>query len=127
MYLQCLESRLKVLLATFGLQNCTTEGVIKVTSSDISSTVLTDKNRLNAICTNVTFVLKTNSLLDTAQVNATLGRSISATLYDTYANVIEVNIESCSNGNLLLVNGTCVCRLELNSSPIKKTTKKNNT
>ena len=76
--------------------------MIKVTSSDISSTVLADNNRLNANCTNVTFVLKTNSLLDTAQVNATLGRSISATLYDPYANVIEVNFESCSNGYLLV-------------------------
>ena len=112
--------KVKVLLATFGLQNGTTKGVIKVTSSDSSSTVLTDNNRLNANCTNVTFVLKTNSLLDTALVNVPLERSISATLYDTYANIIEVNIESCSNGYLLLVNGTCVCRLELNSSPIKK-------
>ena len=59
------EINVKVLLATFDLQNGTTEGVIKVTSSDSSSTVLTDDNRLNAICTNLTFVLKTNSLLDT--------------------------------------------------------------
>ena len=116
--------KVKVLLAALGLQNGTTEGVIKVTSSDSSSTVPTDNNRLNAICTNVTFVLKTNSLLDTALVNGTFGESISATLYDTYANVIEVNIESCSNGYLLLVNGTCVCRLELNSPPIKKPQRK---
>ena len=106
-----------VLIATVGLQNGTTEGVIKLTSSDSSSTVQTENNRLNAICTNVTFTLRTNTLLGSKQVYATLKSSINKPLYDHYAKVIEVNIESCPNG-FPLVDGMCVCRMELNSPQI---------
>ena len=49
-----------VSLATVGIKGGLTEGVIKLTSSDSSSTVHTNNNRLNATCTNVTFTLKTN-------------------------------------------------------------------
>ena len=107
---------IKVSLATVGLQNGTTEGIIKLTSYS-SSKVQAYFKRLNAICTNVTFTLRTNNSLGSKQVYTTLKSSINKPLYDPYVKVIEVNIESCPNG-FPFVDGTCVCRMELNSPPI---------
>ena len=62
--------------------------MIKLTSSDSSSGQI----RLNAQCTNITF--KTNYLLITAQVYATLQSSIEP-LSDPLAKVTDITIESC--------------------------------
>ena len=98
-------------LATVGLQNGTTEGVIKLTS-DSSSKVQT--NKINANCTNVTFTLEINISLNITQVYVTLQSSVSEPFNDPYAKLIKINIESCPSG-FPLVSGTCVCSSELNS------------
>ena len=104
-------------LATVGLRNGLTEGVIKLTISDSSSTLQTDYNRIKSICTNVTFKLRSNSSLNTTQVYVTLERSVSEPLSDPLAKVIKVTIESCPIG-FPLVNDTCICNPELNSPSI---------
>ena len=105
-------------LATVGSKDGLTKGVIKLTSSDNSSIVLVDNNRLNATCTNITFKLTANpDLLNATVIYATLENSIIGPLQDHQAKVINVTIESCPIG-LLLVNDTCVCRSELNTPPI---------
>ena len=101
-------------LATVGILDGLTEGVIKLTSSDNSSIVQYNNNRLNAVCTNVNFTLRINSSVDTTRINATLNSSI---IEHSYAKVIEVKIEACPIG-FQLVNGTCICRPELNSGSI---------
>ena len=108
---------INVSLATVGILDGLTQGVIKLKSSDNSSIVQYHKNRLNAVCTNITFTLRANSSLKTIQIYATLKSSINEPLYDPYAKVIEVNIEPCPNG-FPLVNDTCVCRPELNTPSI---------
>ena len=105
-------------LATVGLRKGLTTGVIKMTSSNSSTTVQTYNNRLNTTCTNVTFTLRTNPLLKTTEVYAKLDRSISKFLHDSHTKIIEVTIESCQNGYPFL-NGACVCGWELNILPIK--------
>ena len=93
-------------LATVGLNDGLTQGVIKLTSSDNSSTVQT---RLNAKCTNVH--LKTNLLLDKAHIYARLESEPSL------AKIIEVTIESCPIG-FMLGKDACICGPELNLSSI---------
>ena len=104
-------------LATIGLKGSLTYGLIKLNSSDNSSTLQYDKNRINANCTNITFKVITKPSLNTTHVYATLESSIRKHLYDPYAKVIEVTIESCPNG-YPLVNDSCVCRSKLNSEAI---------
>ena len=101
---------INISLATVGAKDGLTEGVIKLTSLDSSTTRI----RLNAKCTNVTF--KTNLSLITAQVYATLESSIEPSS-DHLAKVIDVTIESCPHG-FMLGKDTCVCRPELNVSSI---------
>ena len=102
-----------VSLATVGILDGLTQGVIKLNLSDNSSIVQYQNNRLNPTCTNVTFTLGTNRSLDTTQVYATLNSSIIEPLYDPYVKIIEVTIKPCPNG-FPLVNGKCSCRPELN-------------
>ena len=104
-------------LANVGLRNGLTEGMIKLTISDSSSTVQNGNNRLNAICTNVTFKLRTSPSLNTTQVYVTLKSSVSKPLSDPLAKVVEVKIESCPTG-FPLVKDTCICSPELNSPSI---------
>ena len=105
-------------LATVGNKDGLTKGVIKLTTSDSSSsTVQTDNTRLNATCTNVTFNLIANPSLNTTQVYVTLDSSISGPSSDVYVKVIEVSIKSCPIGYPLL-NDVCSCRSELNTSSI---------
>ena len=102
-------------LATVGNKDGLTKGVIKLTTSDSSSsTVQTDDTRLNATCTNVTFNLIANPSLNTTQVYVTLDSSISEPSSDVYAKVIEVSIKSCPFGYPLL-NDTCSCSSKLNT------------
>ena len=102
-----------VSLATVGLKDTLTEGVIKLNLSDNSSIVHYNNNRLNAVCTNVTFTLRINPSLNTTEVYVTLHNSISEPFDDPYSKVIEITIDSCPNGYPFR-NGTCVCRSELN-------------
>ena len=105
-------------LATVGNKDGLTKGVIKlITSDNSSSTIQTDNTRLNATCTNVTFKLLANPSLNTSYIIVTLESSISELLHVDYAKVIEVNIESCPIGFPLL-NDACSCRAELNTSSI---------
>ena len=107
-------------LATVGNKDGLTKGVIKLTTSDSSSsTVQTDNTRLNATCTNVTFNLRANPSLNTTQVYVTSEGLISDLSSNDihYVKVIEVNIESCPIG-FPLVNNACSCRSELNTSSI---------
>ena len=108
---------INVSLATVGTLDGLTQGVIRLNSSDNSFIVQYNNNRLNAICTNITFILRIKPSLDTTQVNTTLETSISEPLNDPYTKVIEVTIEPCPNG-YPLVNGICVCRPELNLGSI---------
>ena len=108
---------INVSLATAGLKDGLTQGVIKLNSSDNSSIVQYNENRLNAVCTNITFTLRKDSSLNTIQVYATLQSSINEPLHDPYAKVIEVTIEPCPNG-YPIVNNTCVCRPELDTPSI---------
>ena len=102
-------------LATVGSKDGLTKGVIKLTSSDSSSIVQIDNNRLNATCTNITFKLTANPyLLNATNIYATLENSIIDPLKDHRAKVIHVTIESCPIG-FPLMNDTCVCRSELNT------------
>ena len=105
-------------LATVGNKDGLTKGVIKLTTSDSSSsTVQTDNTRLNATCTNVTFKLTANSSLNTTKVYVTLEDLISGLSFEVYPIFIDISIESCPIG-YPLVNDTCVCRSELNTSSI---------
>ena len=105
-------------LATVGSKDGLTKGVIKLTSSDSSSIVQIDNNRLNATCTNVIFKLNANpDFLNATNIYATLESSIIDPLQDHRAKVIDVTIESCPIG-FILVNDTCICRSELNTPPI---------
>ena len=105
-------------LATVGNKDGLTKGVIKLTTSDgSSSNVQTDNPRLNATCTNVTFKLIANPSLNTTQVYVTSESSISEPSSDPLAKLIKVNIESCPIG-YPLVNNACSCRSELNTSSI---------
>ena len=104
-----------VSLAAVGILDGLTQGVIKLNSLNNLSVVQYNNNRLNATCTNVTFTLATS--LNTTQVYATLNNSISEPFYDPYVKVIEVTIKPCPNG-YPLVNGTCICRPELNLGSI---------
>ena len=101
---------INISLATVGSKDGLTEGVIKLTSSDSSTTII----RVSAKCINVTF--KTNLSLITDQVYASLESSIEPSS-DHLAKVIGVTIESCPLG-FLLGKDTCVCRPELNLSSI---------
>ena len=104
-------------LATVGSRNGLTNGMIKLT--DISSNEYTAVyNIISATCTNINYKLKANtSTMNTTLIYVRLERSISDHLQDPYAKVIEVTIESCPIG-FPLVNDTCVCRSELNTSSI---------
>ena len=105
-------------LATVGLKNGLTKGVIKLTLSDNLSTLSSHSNRLNATCTNVTFKLSANpDLLNATDIYVTLETSIIDPLLDHQAKVIHVTIDSCPIG-FPLVNNTCVCRSELNTPPM---------
>ena len=105
-------------LATVGNKDGLTKGVIKLTTSDSSSsTVQTDNTRLNATCTNVTFKLTANPSLNTTQVYVTPEGLISRLTSDGYDKIIEVSIDSCPIG-YPLVNDACSCRSELNTSSI---------
>ena len=105
-------------LAAVGSKDGLTEGVIKLTSSNSSSTIKINKNTLKAACTNITFKLNANpSLLNATDIYTTLIDSIIDPLQDHMAKVINVTIEYCPIG-FLLVNDTCVCRSELNTPPI---------
>ena len=107
-------------LATVGNKDGLTKGVIKLTTSDSSSsTVQTDNTRLNAICTDVTFKLAVNPSLNTTKIYVILEGLVNGFLFDDYdKNInIEVSIESCPVG-YPLVNDACSCRSELNTSSI---------
>ena len=107
-------------LATVGNKDGLTKGVIKLTTSDSSSSnVQTDNTRLNATCTNVTFKLRANPSLNTTQVYVTSEGLISELSSNDihYVKVTEVNIESCPIG-FPLINNACSCRSELNTSSI---------
>ena len=106
-----------VSLATVGLKHGLTKGVIELNLVDNSSILQYKNNRLNATCTNITFKLITNLILNTTQIYATHNSSNNEHLPNTYAKVIDVSIKSCPYG-FPLVNGTCVCRSELNSRQI---------
>ena len=108
---------INVSLATVGILDGLTQGMIKLSTTDNSSIVQNNNNRLKTTCTNVIFTLITNTSLKTTQVYATLESSNTEPLYDPYAKVIEVTIEPCPNG-FPLVNGKCACRPELNSDSI---------
>ena len=105
-------------LATVGLLNGLTKGVIKLSSPDSSSNVQADNKRLNATCTNVTITLSANpDLINATDIYATLESSIVDPLHNSQAKVISITIDSCPIGFPLL-NDTCVCRYELNTPPI---------
>ena len=109
---------INISLAAVGNKFGLTKGVIKLTTSDnSSSTVQTDNTRLNATCTNVTFKITANPSLNTSKVYVTLEGLLSGLSPDDYAKVIEVSIESCPIGFPLL-NDACSCRAELNTSSI---------
>ena len=105
-------------LAAVGNKDGLTKGVIKLTTSECSSSTLqTDNTRLNATCTNVTFKLTANPSLNTTKVYVKSEGLVSELSSDGHAKVIEVNIESCPIG-YPLVNDACTCRSELNTSSI---------
>ena len=104
---------ISISLATVGSKNGLTNGVIKFTPSDVQ----TVNNRLIPNCTDVTFSLTANSSLNTTQVYITLEKSIKP-LYDPFAKVIDITIQSCPIGFPLdIKNNTCVCRSELIEPP----------
>ena len=108
----------RVSLATVGIQNGLTKSVINLNSSDDSSIVQCDNNRLNAICTNLSFTLIKYSSLNATQIYVTLERENNLEhVHENYTKVIEVTIEPCPNG-FPLVNGKCSCRPELTSGSI---------
>ena len=64
-------------LVIVGSKDGLTKGIIKLTSSDSSSTLLSHINRLNATCTNITFKINANPLfLNATSIYATLESSI---------------------------------------------------
>ena len=100
-------------LATVGSKNGLTNGVIKFTPSNVQ----TVNDRLIPSCTDVTFSVTANTSLNTTQVYVTLEKSIKP-LYDPFAKVIDVIIQSCPIGFPLdIKNNTCVCRSELTKPP----------
>ena len=101
-------------LATVGFRNGLTKGMIKFTDS-LSNEYVVYKV-LSASCTNVTYKIKTKPSLNTTEVYVTLESSIEPSS-DFLLKVIEFNIEFCPVG-FPLVNDTCVCRSELNTSSI---------
>ena len=106
----------KISLATVGLKDGLTKGVIKLTSSDDSYNVQTNNNRLNATCTNITFNLRPNhESLNTTKVFVILESSVSEPSVDILAKIINVTMEPCPIG-FPLINNTCVCRSELKTS-----------
>ena len=108
----------KISLATVGLKDGLTKGVIKLTSSDGSYSVQTNDNRLNATCTNVTFNLRpTRQSLNATKIFVILESSVSELTVDSLAKIINVTMEPCPIG-FPLINNTCVCRSELNTSSI---------
>ena len=103
-------------IATVGIKDGLTEGIIKFTDSSSNEHIY----NLSANCNIITYGFKMNSSLNTTQVFITL-ESIKDNLYDGYdppAKAIEIIVESCPVG-FPLVNSTCVCRSELNTSSIK--------
>ena len=103
-------------IATVGIKDGLTEGIIKFTDSSSNEHIY----NLSANCNIITYEFKMNSSLNTTQVSITL-ESTKDNLYDGYdppAKAIEIIVESCPVG-FPLVNGTCVCRSELNTSSIK--------
>ena len=105
-------------LATVGNKDGLTKGVIKLTTSDSSSsTVQTDNTRLNATCTNVTFKLTANPSLNTTKVYVRVEGFISEFSSEVHPIFIDISIESCPIG-YPLVNDACSCRSELNTSSI---------
>ena len=107
----------RISLATVGIKDGLTEGVIKLVTSESSSNVQTAKNRLNASCTNVTFKVYANpESVNATEISVTLESSIKP-LSDPRAKVVKVSIESCPTG-FPLVNDTCICRSELNTPSV---------
>ena len=99
---------LNISLATVGIKHGLTKGVIKLTADNSSNNIVQyDNNRLNAICTNVTFVLRANPSLNTTQVYVTLESSISEPSSDPLVKILKVTIDSCPIG-FPLVKDTCV-------------------
>ena len=104
-------------LATIGSRNGLTNGMIKLTDSS-SNEYIAVYNIISANCTNVDYKLKANtSTMNTTLIFVRLERSISDYLQDPYAKIIQVTIESCPIG-FPLVNDSCICRSELNTSSI---------
>ena len=102
-----------VSLATVGLKNGLTKGMIKFLLSDSSINVQTDNTILNTACTNVTLKLSANpDLLNATEINVTLEH-----FYDHQAKTIDITIKSCPIG-YPLINDACTCRSELNTSSI---------
>ena len=99
-------------LATVGSKQGLTQGVIKLTDSTFNVNIM----RIDAACSNVTYVLKANDSLNTTKVYATLENSIIKASTDPMSKVIEVTIQSCPSG-FPLINEACVCRSELATSP----------
>ena len=100
-------------LATVGSKEGLTKGAIKFTPSNVQ----TVNSRLNANCTEVTFSVTANSILKTTQVYVTLEKSIKP-LYDPFAKVIDITIQSCPIGFPLdITNNTCTCTSELIKPP----------
>ena len=101
-------------LATVGLRNGLTKGMIKFTDSLSNDHVV--YKVLSASCTIVTYKIRTKPSLNTTTIYVTIESSIEPSS-DLLVKVIEVNIEFCPIG-FPLVNDTCVCRSELNTSLI---------
>ena len=99
-------------LAIVGSKHGLTQGVIKLTDTTFNVNIM----RLDAACSNVTYVLKANDSLNTTKVYATLENSIIKPITDPMAKLIEVIVQSCPSG-FPLINGACVCRSELATSP----------
>ena len=92
------ERETSILLATVGIKDGLTEGVIKLVTSESPSNVQTAKTRLNASCTNVTFKVYANpELVNTTEVFVTLESSIKS-LSDPRAKVVKVSVKSCPTG-----------------------------
>ena len=104
-------------LATVGIKDGLTDGVMKLVTSESLCNVQTAKNRLNASCTNVTFKVYTNpESINTTEVVVTLENSIKP-LSDPRAKAVKVSIGSCPTG-FPLINDRCVCRSELNTPSV---------
>ena len=108
--------RFNMSLAAVGSQNGTTSGSVQLTEYP---------NKLNSIvkklsphnCMNITYMFNiTNEFLTTAQVYATLEKTIDP-LSDTFAKIIYATIESCPI-EFELNSGTCGCRSEIRNNEI---------